>query len=197
MNASRLSLIRFVTARQAELRGLRTAWFSFTVCVMTAIVVTARSWPRPWAFVALFGFWAVAQGDITHRIRRWYDTRYGRVDTAANGRWTSAARLMALGVALDITRFFPFEGHSGFTLLLGVYGLWIAVRDRPWRGYYAAFVLVAVWAPPVADKARMPGFLPAYAAGLTALLLAGVLDHLLLARLVKRIGQPSPSESAT
>jgi hypothetical protein len=196
MNATRISLIRFLTARQAELRGLRTAWFSLTVCVIIALLLTQRAWPKPWGFVALVSFWAIAQGDITHRIRRWYDARYGRVDTAAAGQSTIASRLMALGVALDVTRFFPFEGHSAFPLLLGVYGTWIAVRDRPWRSYYAALVLVAAWAPAVSDPTRMRSFLPAYAAALAALGLAGVLDHLLLARLVKAVRQPDPSKSA-
>jgi hypothetical protein len=69
----------------------------------------------------------------------------------------------------------------------------IACRDLPWRAYYAALILVAFWAPAVTDPSRMRGYLPAYVTGLIGLGVVGLLDHLLLARLMRRVKQPVPS----
>ena len=193
MNDLRLSLIRFVTARQFELRGLREVVFGAFICVATPLLIW-RLGGQQIAWLIHLALYIVVQEAALQFVDRRYDATCGRVNPAdgqpAKRRWarpTTAQSLLAAGVVLDMTPWFPARGVSAFPVAIAIYGLWIAFRDFPWRLYYLGAVAILVAAPAVDDPSRLASFLPAYFAGGFTLILTGLFDHLLLARAMTRL----------
>jgi hypothetical protein len=179
---ARLSLIRFITARQSGLRGLREVVIAASVCLVMMFIIWPALMPKPFGMLAVVFLWIFAL-EVLLRLVDWrYDATYGRVArTWFNlGRTTRCQTLLAIGAALDMFAWFPLAGQSAFPLVVAAHALWIVARDFPWRGYYLAAVLVAFIAPPVDDPSRMISYFPAYAAGLATIAFAGLLDHILL-----------------
>ena len=202
MNATRLSLIRFVTARQFELRGLREVVFGIFICVAIPLLLWRREAGAQGGWLIHLALYIVVQEFALQFVDRRYDSTYGRVNPTdaqpAKSRWarpTIAQSLLGAGVVLDMTPWFPLWGVSAFPIVIAIYGLWIAFRDLPWRLYYMGTLAVVVAAPTVDDPSRLTSFLPAYfACGLT-LALAGLFDHLLLAAAVARLRRHAAPQS--
>jgi hypothetical protein len=184
VSETRLSLIRFVTARQTELRGLREAVFCVGACANMALILWSIEFrPRYLGALSIVLFWIFWMEGVVRFVNRRYDSKYGRVASHTYRRAPGSVgqTLLAAGAMLDVfVPAFPFAGHSAFLILVAAYAAWIAWRDFPWRGYYLAAVFVAFIATPVDDPSRMISYFPAYAAGLAAIALMGLLDHVLL-----------------
>jgi hypothetical protein len=172
-----LELVRFITSRQAALRGLREVTIAGSGLIVMMLTLSAG------AGLLAVVFWIFA-AEVLLRFVDWrYDATYGRVARTwrSLGRSTRCQMLLSTGVLLDgFLPWFPLAGHSAFPILVSVYALWIVARDFPWRGYYLAAVLLAFVAPPVDDPSRMINYFPAYAAGLASIAVTGLLDHVLL-----------------
>ena len=193
MTTRDINLIRFVTARQAELRGLREVVFAAFICVAVSLIVWRREVGTP-AWLIHLALYIVVQEIALQLLDRRYDSTYGRVTPAdgkpSRGPWartTMAQSLLGYGVVLDITPWFPVWGVSGFLVVIAFYALRIAFRDFPWRLYYLGAVAVVIAAPAVDDPTRMLSHLPAYFAGGFTLILTGLSDHLLLAGAMTRL----------
>ena len=190
-----LGLVRFITARQAALRGLREVTIAASLCVVMALSLWPASVARPYRVGAVVVFWIFAT-EVLLRIVDWrYDAAYGRVaDTWRSlGRTTRCQMLLGTGAMLDgFMPWSPIAAHSAFPVVVAAYSLWIVARDFPWRGYYLAAVVAAFLAPPVDDPSRMVSYFPAYATTVAVIAMTAFLDHVLLmtafARL-RRIGQ--------
>lgn len=182
MNETRLSLIRFITARQAALRGLREVAIAASACLVMALMLRSDSFPRPFGSLVVLFFWIFAL-EVLLRVVDWrYNVTYGRVAGSwfALGRSTRCQMLLSTGVALDFLPWFPMAGHSAFPFVVAAHALWIVARDFPWRGYYLAALVMAFVAPPVDDSSRMISYFPAYATGLATIAMTAFLDHVLL-----------------
>jgi hypothetical protein len=199
MTDARLALIHFVTSRQTDLQGLRDVAFAISVLAMLPLMTwlsrSLRDAPTLLGLLVLIAAWSVASTGSAYWIDRWYGSRYGRVNASGVGlrRSTTAQMLMGLGVALDLTPWFPYFGISAFVLVVAIHGVWIAFRDFPWRGYHLLTVALIGLAPRVEDGARMLGYFPAYAAVLICLAVVGCLDHRLLRSSIGRL-QRQPEE---
>ena len=197
-----VNLVRFVTERQFDLRGLREVVFAAFICVAISLIVWRREIGAP-AWVAYLAIYIAVQDFLLQFIDRRYDSIYGRVNPTdgqpARSRWartTTAQSLLASGAVLDIfTPWFPAAGVSAFLIVIALHGLWIACRDFPWRVRHLAGVAVLALAPAVDDPSRMSSFLPAYFAGASCLILTGLVDHLRLARLMMWLRRQSGAET--
>jgi hypothetical protein len=196
MADARLTLIRFMTARQSDLQGLRNGAFAISVIAMMAVIVSIRPARSMLNALIVVAMWtAVAEGS-TRLVDWWYASRYGRVSAAESRRGTSARMLMGLGAAVDLTPWFPVAGYSAFVFVVAAYGAWITFRDFPWRGYHLALVALPGLAPVVHTGTSLAHFVPAYAAALAALAIVGLLDHRLLRVSVDRLKRPQQMGSS-
>ena len=194
MTEQDVARIAFLTARQAELRGLREVVFGAFIWVAIALTIWRRELGPIASMVYLVQF-IVVQEFVLQFVDRRYDATYGRVNPSdgqpARGRWartTTTQRLIAAGAALDVlTPWFPLAGVSAFSIVVAVHGLRIACRDLPWRVHHLAGVAWLALAPVVDDPSRMLSYLPAYFAGTGCLILTGLCDHLVLSRAMTRL----------
>lgn len=194
-----LARIAFLTTRQAELRGLREVAFALYICAVMTLILLARRSPERFDWMTVLIFSIVIQEAAMQLIDWRYNSTYGRVNEK-RGLWarpTRAQSVIGLGIAFDITPWFPFAGVSAFPLVVAIYGLWIATRDFPWRAHHLAGILLLLAAPRVDDPTRMLNHFPAYFAGAGCLVLTGLCDHLVLARAMSRLRrQAAPDTSA-
>lgn len=194
----RLSLIRFITARQSDLRGLREVAIAASLCIVMALMLRSDSIPRPLGSVFVVFFWVFAVEALLRLVDWRYNVAYGRVARTwfDLGRSTRCQMLLATGAAIDFLPWFPMAGHSAFPFIVAAHALWIVARDFPWRGYYLAAVLVMFVTPPVDDPSRMVSYFPAYATGLATIALTAFLDHVLLMTAFARLkGARDPVET--
>jgi hypothetical protein len=205
MTDRHLALVRFITARQFELRGLREVIFAAFICVAISLIVWRRDLGVPNAWLLYLALFIVVQEAALQLIDRRYDSTYGRVNSAhgrrARSLWarpTTTQSLLATGAALDIfTPWFPVAGVSAFAVVIAVHGLRIAVRDFPWRLHHLAGLVLLAVTPAIDNPSRISSFLPAYFAGANCLILTGLLDHVVLARAMTRLKrQEDPGTSS-
>jgi hypothetical protein len=204
MTDRNLSLVRFITARQADLRGLREVVFAGFICVAITLSVWQRELGVAGAWLLYLALFIVVQEAALQLIDRRYDSTYGRVNPAQGqprrslwARTTTTQSLIATGAALDIfTGWFPAAGVSAFSIVIALHGLWIALRDFPWRLHYLAGLVLLAVTPAVDNPSRIASFLPAYFAGANCLILTGLLDHLLLASAMTRLRRQGVRETS-
>ena len=192
MTDRHLALVRFITARQADLRGLREVTFAVFVCAAITLILWRRELGREAALLFMIALFIVVQEVALRVVERRYNAIYGRVNQEKYGRkkTTTAQSLLFTGIALDVfTPWFPFAGISAFPIVIAVYGMWIAFRDFPWRAYYLGGVVLVLAGPGLDDASRGVSFLSQYFAGASLLILTGLLDHLLLAVSMARLRQ--------
>jgi hypothetical protein len=195
MTDRHLALVRFITARQADLRGLREVTFAVLVCAAITVILWRREIGRPAAWLLLLVLGIVVQ-EVALRVVEWrYNATYGRVNQEKHRqkRTTTAQTLLFTGMFLDMfTPCFRLTGISAFPIVIAVYGLRIALRDFPWRAYYLGGVVLVLAGPGIADASRNVSYLSQYFTGASFLVLTGLLDHLLLAVSMARLKQAAP-----
>ena len=197
MTTRDINLIRFVTARQADLRGLREVVGGAFICVAIPLLLWRLETGGLVGWLIHLALYLVVRESVLRFVDRRYDSTYGRV-TPTDGQpaprpWPMTAQTLLFGIVLDMTPWFPLWGVSGFPIVIAIYGLWIAFRDFPWRVYHLGAVAVVLAAPAVDDPSRMLSHLPAYFAGGFTLILTGLFDHLLLARAMTRLRRLGPT----
>ena len=186
---ARLELIQFVTRRQSELQGLRSTAFALHVMATMGLIRWLQPMERPKAQLVVIAVSIVLTEGSWRLVDWWYRTRCGRVSSADVGRASTASGLTVIGVGLDMTPWFPVAGFSAFVLVVAIYGVRIAFRDFPWRGYYLALIALPAVAPFVPPSGAMLAHFPPYAVTLLALAVVGILDHRLLRASLEQLRQ--------
>lgn len=202
MDQNRLERIRLLSARFNELQGLRVALAG--ACMAVGIGVYLFSTPSPTGngtMVALaVSFVPVLAG--MRWLDRYYATTFGR-QIWTRSRHLALFVLGYLGIALILNTWTPEIAAGGPTLgIVALASLWIAIRDWPWRAYYLGVTLAI--AATFAATTSGAGLIPDPGLTLGALFLAvgvsmvvvGMLDHLLLVKLLKdvRVNVESPRD---
>ena len=194
MTDRHLALVRFITARQADLRGLREVTFAAFVCAAIALILWRREIGEPaWGILLVVGI--LVQEVAFRVVERRYTATYGRVNQEKHRRkrTTTAQTLLFTGLAGDaFTPWFPFAGISAFPIVIAVYGMWIAFRDFPWRAYYLGGIVLVLVGPALTDASGTVRYISQYFAGASFLIVTGFLDHALLALSMARLKQASP-----
>jgi len=201
MDEHRLGRIRLLSARFHELQGLRVALAGacMTLVVGGYVIVTPHPTNDGAIVAMLASFVPVVAG--MPRLNRYYATTFGRQV------WTRSRKLpLVLGIYMVVSWSLnvgiPAIPAGGPTVgTVGLVSLWVAIRDWPWRAYYlGATAAVAIG---FTASAPVGGLLPPnLTLGVMFVLLGssmvpiGLLDHLLLVKLVKDAQQPQAATDA-
>lgn len=203
MNQQYLERIRLLSGRFYELQGLRVAVAGAAIALVFATYLTAWHPTDDGGMIALMvAFVLMVPGQIW--AHRYYGRTFGRqVRKPQNPLVQIAIITVYLAVATFLNRRFPEIPAGGPTLyVVVVASLILAVRDWPWRAHYlgmAAAVAIAfsvnVFGVDVIDR----GMTLAVTLLVTGVSMIGVglLDHLLLVRLMKDVQLPEAAEPAT
>lgn len=195
MNETHLDRIRLLSARFHELHGLRVALAGACMAVVVGGYLVA--WPQPTnngAMIAmLVSFVPVIA--VMPRLNRYYAATFGRQ------AWSpSRKRPLLFGVYLAIAWSMnaaipEIPAGTPTTATVALLSVWVAIRDWPWRAYY--LLATAAVAIGLAASAPVGGLLPPnMTLGVMFLLLGasmvpiGLLDHLLLVKLMKQARTP-------
>jgi hypothetical protein len=195
MTENHLDRIRLLSARFHELQGLRVALAG--ACMALVVGGYLVAWPQPTnngAMVAmLVSFVPVVA--IMPLVNRYYATTFGRQV------WTPSRNLplfmgIYLVIAWSMNAWIPEIPAGGpTTATVALLSGWVAIRDWPWRASY--LLATAAVALGLAASAPVGGLLaPNMTLGVMFLLIGasmvpiGVLDHLLLVKLMKQARAP-------
>ena len=189
MDRHHLDRIRLLSARFHELQGLRVA---LAGACMALVVGGYLATPQPTnngAIIAMMvSFIPVVAG--MPRLNRYYATAFGRQV------WSPSRKLplfMAVyfAIAWSLHTWIPaLPAGTPTMMVVALASLWVTIRDWPWRGYYLVPALAV--AGGLAASAPVGGLLaPNLTLGVMFPLLGGsmvatgLLDHLLLVKLMK------------
>lgn len=201
MDQSRLERIRLLSARFYELQGLRVALAGGCIAVVMGLYLIAAPAPTGnGAMVALLvSFVPVIAG--MPRLDRYYATTFGRqVWSPPKYRLLILACFLVVGWSLNT--WIPSISPGGPTVwIVALASLWVAIRDWPWRAYYlgvtlavaAAFTATTSGAGLVDDPGLTLGVL--FLTVGVSMVAVGVLDHLLLVKLMKEVRQPEAANA--
>ena len=201
MHTKNPALIRLVASRYSEMKGLRTLGDTGFLLIGAAglrIGIWADTHNSSFAppLVAAIVLWAAYivlwMGVLRARVEKYYDARFGRVGprTIVPVSWVLVPA-MGLGwttIFIDVQVPLPFPIVT-VVLSVAIWPAWIARRDFPYR---AAWGLVAVAA--VLAALQLPGDaslryvwrVDATSEVGLAMACAGLCDHLILVRALKR-----------
>ena len=187
-----LARVRFVAGRYRELQGLRTVvdvvTFLVIWCLLQIFPASRSTVPYTgvvllWGVFAMFTTWGAA------RVARSYRERFG---VAVDGQDTSAwLRIFLIWLVIA----------QGWVLAavptgLALYGLRVAWRDWPHRSHWLLVALVGVafaLAFPGGHSPHLDDWQRRFVwAAVPVLIFAGVLDHRLLVRAMRRAPHTTP-----
>ena len=204
MDQRRLERIRLLSARFAELKGLRVAAAGGAILLGQALYLAAIPAPgSEGALVALaMSFVPVVPAVVA--LNRYYSETFGRQVVRPPDRWWPLRTQLVLLIGLAITtwlntRFPEIPPGAPTAAVVGLLSLWITARDWPWRWYYiSATIAVAIAFTARAANSIGPGSAVAVTFLLTgmAMLAIGLLDHRLLVKLVREARESQRAESA-
>lgn len=192
MDQRRLERIRLLSARFAELKGLRVAATGGAILLGQGLYLAAIPAPTSeGALIALaMSFVPVVPAVVA--LNRYYSETFGRQVVRSPDKWpltTQLVLLIGFVIAMWLNTRFPAIPPGGPTAaVVGLASLWITARDWPWRGYYiSATIAVAIAFAARVSGAISPGSAVAVTFLLTgmAMLAIGLLDHRLLVKLVR------------
>jgi len=198
----RLDRIRLLSARFHELQGLRVALAGASMALVVGGYLIAA--PRPTnngAMVAmLVSFVPVVAG--MPRLNRYYATTFGRqVWSPSRKPWLFLGVYIVVSSSLN-TWIPSIPAGTPTMAIVALASLWVAIRDWPWRGYYLGATAAVVIGFTV--SAPVGGLLaPNMTLGTMFLLLGtsmvpiGLLDHLLLVKLMKEARAPEAASAAS
>ncbi len=202
MDKSRLERIRLLSARFHELQGLRVAFAGACIAVVMGLYLIATPAPTGnGAMIALLvSFVPVVPG--MRWFNRYYATNFGRQVWSPPPQWPFVALYFV--VALLLNAWIP-SIPAGFptVMTVGLVSLYVAIRDWPWRAYYlgvtlavaAAFTATSSGAGLIDHPGLTLGVLFIAVGG--SMVAVGVLDHLLLVKLVKEVRQPEAANATS
>lgn len=190
MEHQQLERIRLLSSRFHELQGLRVALFGAAITVVVgAYLLAAPMATNNGAMVAVLGSAGLIAPGIWW-LNRYYASTFGR-QVWKPGRFSRLFLPAYIVMAWTLNAWIPSIPAGGPTVAtVAVVSLWVAIRDWPWRAYYAgAAVAVAI---AFTSTASGGGTLsPDLTLGVLFLTVGasfvpiGLLDHLLLVKLVK------------
>ena len=195
MDEHRLNHIRLLSARFHELQGLRVAFTG--VCILLVVGAYAVAAPHPTndgAIVAVLAAFVPVMAGMP-RLNRYYATTYGRqVWKPSRTSWLILGVYTIVGWSLNAA--IPAIPAGGPTIwIVGLASLWVAIRDWPWRAYYLAATVAVVTG--FLASAPIGGLLPPNMTLSVMFILLGssmipigLLDHLLLVKLIKEVRTP-------
>ena len=198
MNQERLERIRLLSARFHELQGLRVALAgAIMALVVGGYLLTAPEPSHDGAMIALLvSFVLIAPG--VWSLKRYYATTFGRQVAGPRRKpWPTLLIWWAyFAVAWTLNaQFEAIPAGAPAVATVAFASVWMAIRDWPWRAHY----LLAPAAVTVGFIASAPitGVLqPGMTLAMISLLLGasmvpiGLLDHLLLVKLMKEVREP-------
>jgi hypothetical protein len=201
MDQLQLARIRLLSARFSELQGLRVTLAGSSITVAVGGYLAAAPTPtNNGALVAFLLSWVPVFALMPY-VSRYYQTRFGRQRwTASRKMWLFFGAYVVLAFALNAA--IP-EIPAGTPTLatVALVSIAVAIRDWPWRAYYLG--VTAAMASGFALTASGAGLLPAHLTLVTLLLVLGVsmvsvgiLDHLLLVRLMRDARAPLAGTTA-
>ncbi len=205
MDRKRLARIRLLSSRFNQLQGLRVAAAGAWLAVVMAVYVVVRPIAyNEGALVALLMWFPLAAlGDWW--LRGYYARTFGRQVSARpkNPVQTALLLLTLYAVAWYLNWRFP-EIPSGAPTAywVGLFSVWVAVRDWPWRAYYlgaTAAVAIAFGLSAAVGGVLDPSLTIAamfFAVG-ASMVPIGLLDHWLLVRLIQEARTPEAVSADT
>ena len=193
MNQDRLERIRLLSSRFRELQGLRVALAGATITLCVGGYVTIATEPSNNGAIAavLLSFLLIIPGVFS--LNGYYASRFGRqvVNPPRHPKRLVLFPLAYMVVGWTLNTQFPEIPAGGPTLLtVGLASIWLAVRDWPRRAYYllatAAVAIGFVASAPITGVLA-PNMTIAVIMLLlgTSMVAIGLLDHLLLVKLMK------------
>lgn len=198
MNQERLERIRLLSRRFHELQGLRVALAGAALAlVVGGYLMTTPEPSDTGAMIAvLVSFVLIVPG--VWSLNRYYATRFGRqVSSPPRKLWLIMLVYFAyFGVAWTLNaRIEAIPAGAPTAVTVALASIWLAIRDWPWRAHYlgapAAVAIGFIASAPVTGVLE-----PGITLAMIFLLLGasmvpiGLLDHLLLVRLVKEAREP-------
>jgi hypothetical protein len=198
MNQARLERIRLLSRRFHELQGLRVALAGAMLALVVGGYVLTTPKPSDNGAIAamLASFVLIVPG--VWSLNRYYATRFGR-QVPSPSRNPRALVLIWSGYLVVVSTlnamFGGIPAGAPTVATVALASIWLAIRDWPWRAYYlGAPMAVAIG---FAASAPITGILaPGMTVATLFLLLGasmvpiGLLDHLLLVKLVKEVREP-------
>ena len=195
MNQNHLIRIRLLSARFHELQGLRVALAGACLALVVGGYLLAAPLPtNNGAMIAmLLAFVPVTA--VMPRLNRYYATTFGRQV------WTPSRKVplfmgLYLLIGWSLNASVPeIPAGTPTTATAALLSMWVAIRDWPFRAYY--LLATAAVAGGLTLSAPVGGVLaPNMTLGVLFLLLGasmvpiGLLDHLLLVKLMKEARSP-------
>src|SRR5262245_22036377 len=205
MNQDRLERIRLLSRRFHELQGLRVAFAGAMLALVIGGYFALAPEPSNNGAIAALGVWFVLTVPGVLSLNRYYATRFGRqVISAPRHSWRLVLIWFAYGfVTTFLNERFPEIPAGGPTLgVVALASIWLVIRDWPWRAYY--LLATAAVATGFIASAPISGVLaPNLTLVVMFLLLGtsmvaiGLLDHLLLVKLMKEARESGAAAAAT
>ena len=202
METSNPRLIHLVAARYRQMQGLATVSdAAFPVLLGTGLLFIRSDTAMFWYGAGVLVWFVISITWLRRRIQAYYDTRFGR--TTGWAYPTSVVLFQGLtagGVLTDMHVPAVVRVILVF-LLLGGWPAWIAARDWPYRVYWAIpTVVAAAVAVPLSSRSADGGESALAVLWIVvgmSFTIAGLLDHLLLARTLRPASASEASEQAT
>jgi hypothetical protein len=197
----RLERIRFLSSRFCELQGLRVALAG--ACLAIGVGSYLLTFPRPTdngAIIAmLISFGPVIPGVMW--LNRYYTTHFGR-QVWNPPRHAKLFMVIYFTVAFCLNAWIPEIPSGAPTVsIVALASLWVTIRDWPWRAYYLAatasvaggFIVSASGVGLLGPGSTLATIFVLLGTSMVAI---GVLDHLLLVKLVKEAREASLASAA-
>ena len=191
MDRQHLDRVRLLSARFHELQGLRVALAGACMALVVGGYVIAIPEPTNNGAIVAMMVSFVPVVAVMPRLNRYYSTTFGRQVWSPPRKWKVSFLIGYFCVAWSLNAAIPEIPAGGPTVLIvGLFSLWVAFRDWPWRAYYL-IATVAV-ASGLAASAPIGGLLaPNMTLGVmfpvlgSSMVAIGLLDHFLLVKLMK------------
>ena len=192
MDRHRLDRIRLLSARFHELQGLRLAFAGacLTLGVGGYLMGTAQPTDTGAMIALVASFVPVIVG--MPWLNRYYATTFGRQEWSRS-RYAPLFLIVYVAVGWCLNTWIPsIPAGAPTTATVILASLWIAVRDWPWRAYYLgcatavaiAFTASASGTGVLAAQMTLATIFVTIGAAFVAI---GLLDHLLLVKLMKDV----------
>ena len=195
MTQERLERIRLLSRRFRELQGLRIAFVGAALVLVLGGYLITTSKPTDTGAMIAVAISFVLIVPAQWRLNHYYAAKFGRqVSSRPPNYW----RFFFIGFAYSVVtstlnaKIPEIPAGAPSLAFVAMASIWLAIRDWPWRAYYL-LATVAVATGFIAS-APVTGVLePGMTLAAIFLLLGasmvpiGVLDHLLLVRLMKEV----------
>lgn len=197
-------LIQLVAGRYRELQGLFTIADAGLILVIGGCIglLAIDSDPGPAFLIGTsileFGYLTLWAAWIRPRLKMHYANHFGRAGGGVRlpvANWSLVA-ILGVPVLADLHVGVPVPARMAFVFLVtGAYPLWIAVRDWPYRAHWVLPALVGALSAGALGSFAMQRPTAAWQGIVSvsfamALTIAGLLDHLLLAKTLRGERRP-------